>query len=1211
MNFYGKDTTNPIATFYVKTADLSNDEALSQIVYDPGAGELDPGEIFKGWSISSKGTDDGSDYNTGTEPKNIEDIRAFLKTLTIAEGDVYNIYAMIFKAYNVQFKDEDLAVIHGETLINKSGEAVTYKINTDYTPKTEDQQFQGWYATTTATEAITPVQETYQVGDTVSIAGDVIFTPNAPKGNWLVFDSNLGSDTENKASYTPPQFIKTGETGTEPTAPTRVGYTFGGWYTDAACTTRFNFSTVITTRTPVYAKWTAEATASYTVIIWKQSVNLDGYDFAEAFSLNGTPNTTVSTISGSGDTATITGRPGGSTVKYTGFEFGNVDQNVTIKANGTSVVNVYFNRKQYTLTFQIYSNWRWNTVKTITAYYEQDISSNFPIAGTNGTSYDGYVWYAQNSSVYGGGDISVPYIDVMREENTIFRGDRMGTYDTRHYRYYTEVLPGDNYDVQFDGKYFELHADVGIDCGREGFDATYEEDFSTMDAFSRYKSDPSLSPGETVTVPRTGFNFYYTRNKYPITYQDGIYVNGDGVATDQTSRGTLKTMPESDYVYYQASLSNYENYFTPTFAGYVFAGWYLDESCTHPVDWNSTMPKGGLKVYAKWVAVQYRVFLHANVDSSDTSLDWGGQSMCFRINEDEKIANGNKIVGTRDEYELVGWYIDAAFTTPYNFDAYTINSGLSYLTAYDQTEPTELDKYSKPTSTTNADAAANRVWIQKKLDLYAKWRSTMKGARGIQIIYDAVDGTNSANNEQLYTDPLYHLDTANAIAAAAATPTDTNLNFVHWIVQKWDGTDWVNTSVIVSPGDSFEVLKSNAKKIANPDWDGKSENDQYLYTIKVIAEYGPKDVPTPTHITWYDNFTENPVENTNYLTDNNLKINEAVNIEPADRFERPGYKFLGWARVDTTNSQGTPIDGYTLSPQPLTADDLYLIYNDETGEFTTEDGTVVTQVAADENYPYHDLYAVWEREYFYIFHSSTGDLEAVPMPLSEKDTVDLTNHVEKGSLYGGYYSGYGAYSVTDNNKKDAKAAETLKINVTNKTYDGKSLKYGSVRYWTKTEAHTASGMSLTPITDEVYYLKEVPSLYLGTNAKWTYDTAKKNEIQNIYLLSVIDDAYYTEAGFVVTTVDEKGKIVSQFRYSKDKSDGTVTTIKADNLIGRRGYLAVVEGKAYISDLNSGNTVIVEPYWKTLDSVKIKTAGYTFSKTGEETLTKDNLVYKAN
>ena len=61
---------------------------------------------------------------------------------------------MIFKAYNIQFKDEDGRAIHGETLINRSGEAVSYTINTDYTPKTEDQQFQGWYATVTSSDAI-------------------------------------------------------------------------------------------------------------------------------------------------------------------------------------------------------------------------------------------------------------------------------------------------------------------------------------------------------------------------------------------------------------------------------------------------------------------------------------------------------------------------------------------------------------------------------------------------------------------------------------------------------------------------------------------------------------------------------------------------------------------------------------------------------------------------------------------------------------------------------------------------------------------------------------------------------------------------------------------------------------------------------------------------------------------------------------------------
>ena len=50
-------------------------------------------------------------------------------------------------------------------------------------------------------------------------------------------------------------FLK-GLTATEPTAPTASGYTFGGWYTEVACTTAFNFSTAVNADTTLYAKWT-------------------------------------------------------------------------------------------------------------------------------------------------------------------------------------------------------------------------------------------------------------------------------------------------------------------------------------------------------------------------------------------------------------------------------------------------------------------------------------------------------------------------------------------------------------------------------------------------------------------------------------------------------------------------------------------------------------------------------------------------------------------------------------------------------------------------------------------------------------------------------------------------------------------------------------------------------------------------------------------
>ncbi|MGN0817744.1 MAG: InlB B-repeat-containing protein [Candidatus Coproplasma sp.] len=51
---------------------------------------------------------------------------------------------------------------------------------------------------------------------------------------------------------------------TEPTAPTADGYTFGGWYTDSACTTAFDFNTVLTGSTTLYAKWTANETGGGT-----------------------------------------------------------------------------------------------------------------------------------------------------------------------------------------------------------------------------------------------------------------------------------------------------------------------------------------------------------------------------------------------------------------------------------------------------------------------------------------------------------------------------------------------------------------------------------------------------------------------------------------------------------------------------------------------------------------------------------------------------------------------------------------------------------------------------------------------------------------------------------------------------------------------------------------------------------------------------------
>lgn len=65
----------------------------------------------------------------------------------------------------------------------------------------------------------------------------------------VLFDSLGGSEVAPVAG------LSSGDTISPPTPPTRSGYTFGGWYTDAECTNPFNFTTQITATITLYAKW--------------------------------------------------------------------------------------------------------------------------------------------------------------------------------------------------------------------------------------------------------------------------------------------------------------------------------------------------------------------------------------------------------------------------------------------------------------------------------------------------------------------------------------------------------------------------------------------------------------------------------------------------------------------------------------------------------------------------------------------------------------------------------------------------------------------------------------------------------------------------------------------------------------------------------------------------------------------------------------------
>ena len=125
--------------------------------------------------------------------------------------------------------------------------------------------------------------------------------------------------------------------------PTKEGYAFTGWYEDKALTKKVNGTTykVEPDTTPLdvtlYAKWTAQ-TASYTVKHHYMDVNgkySDGTGLLET--------ETLTAQTGSNVTPKIKARTGFTSPKT---------QTVTVKADGTTVVDYYYARNKYSITYK-------------------------------------------------------------------------------------------------------------------------------------------------------------------------------------------------------------------------------------------------------------------------------------------------------------------------------------------------------------------------------------------------------------------------------------------------------------------------------------------------------------------------------------------------------------------------------------------------------------------------------------------------------------------------------------------------------------------------------------------------------------------------------------------------------------------------------------------------------------------------------------------
>lgn len=137
-------------------------------------------------------------------------------------------------------------------------------------PEVEGYTFIGWYTDHTCT---TEFDFTKPIKSNTTVYA-----------KWTANDYEVSFITEHGDPPTS-QNVKYNGTATDPGTLKAEGYTFVGWYADAAHTTEFNFSTPITGDTKVYAKWEKNAPVlpdTYELNVSGAFVYVDGVDVTDS-----------------------------------------------------------------------------------------------------------------------------------------------------------------------------------------------------------------------------------------------------------------------------------------------------------------------------------------------------------------------------------------------------------------------------------------------------------------------------------------------------------------------------------------------------------------------------------------------------------------------------------------------------------------------------------------------------------------------------------------------------------------------------------------------------------------------------------------------------------------------------------------------------------------------------------------------------------------
>lgn len=495
--------------------------------------------------------------------------------------------------------------------------------------------------------------------------------------------------------------------------PIRAGYVFKGWSPELP-------QKMPNQETNFTALWEPDPNGvSYFIAYWEENANDDGYSILKVEERNGVPGTTIS---------------GGDTYgNLTGFHFDHADQNVMIKGDGSTVVNVYYKRNTYTLYF-VYEGGNLMCdihVHSDTCYDltcgRQEHEHNNECCEYGGTGLGhwshrdsccslGLSEHTHRTSCYSGSP-KCGLTGVTNHSHNAnngcygmkFEGVKYGQ-DTSLYwsqapqmkwnvsssstTFYTAAPAMPNKDLYIYGKsqsgsstihYYEykngqttIQVKPDYIVGTSGWNFT-QEDYIAIPGFTYHSSRKSGS---------TQYYIYYTRNNYTLTFKNGNEIR------------------EKSFLY-EADISG--QYYTPNYTGddpegFVFEAWYTTEQCIDGTRWTpegATMPSNNLILYAKWAPVKREVKLYI----TKADMEAGNQYLNTIVVNHNTPAQ-EPATPDNGEYRFVGWfYMEDGVEKAYDFEIPVRKN----LNLYGKWVADELATYTVKYAIENADGSLTYI----------------------------------------------------------------------------------------------------------------------------------------------------------------------------------------------------------------------------------------------------------------------------------------------------------------------------------------------------------------------------------------------------------------------------------------------------------------------------------------------------------------------